>query len=80
MSVFCQAFVGLLVALPTVAQSQAFATIAIKSARSADPRNARMQVLPDGDLIASAVPVIRLLSDAYDVPVNASPRLSPLPD
>ncbi len=80
MSVFCQAVVYLLVALPAVAQSQAFATITIKPARSADPRNARMQVLPNGDLIASAVPVITLLSYAYDVPVNPSPRLSALPD
>ena len=39
MSVFCQAVVYLLVALPAVAQSQAFATITIKPARSADPRN-----------------------------------------
>src|SRR5205807_5714127 len=80
MSVFCQAVVYLLVALPAVAQSQAFATITIKPARSADPRNARVQVLPNGDLIANAVPVITLLSYAYDVPVNPSPRLSPLPD
>ena len=80
MSVSCQAAVYLLVALPAVAQSQAFATITIKPARSADPRNARVQVLPNGDLIASAVPVIRLLSYAYDVPVNPSPRLSALPD
>src|SRR5467141_111781 len=80
MSVFCQAVVYLLVAFPAVAQSQTFATITIKPARSADPRNARVQVLPNGDLIASAVPVITLLSYAYDVPVNPSPRLSPLPD
>src|SRR5258708_1573873 len=80
MSVFCQAIVYLLVASPSVAQSQAFATITIKPAHSADPRNARVQVLPNGDLIASAVPVITLLSYAYDVPVNPSPRLSPLPD
>jgi uncharacterized protein (TIGR03435 family) len=80
MSVFCQAVVYLLVALPAVAQSQAFATITIKPARSDDPRNARVQVLPNGDLIASAVPVITLLSYAYDVPVNPSPRLSPLSD
>jgi len=70
----------LLAALPAVAQSQTFATITIKPARSADPRNAQVQVLPNGDLIASAVPVIRLLSYAYDVPVNPSPRLSTLPD
>ena len=80
MSVLCQAVVYLLVALPAVAQSQAFATVTIKPARSADPRTARVQVLPNGDLIASAVPVITLLSFAYDVPVNPSPRLSPLPD
>ena len=79
MSVFCQAAVYLLVALPAVAHSQAFATINIKPARSPDPRNGRVQVLPNGDLIASAVPVISLLSYAYDVPVNPSPRLSPLP-
>jgi uncharacterized protein (TIGR03435 family) len=80
MSVFCQAVAYLLVALPAVVQSQAFATITIKPVRSADPRNARVQVRHDGDLIASAVPVITLLSYAYDVPVNPSPRLSPLPD
>jgi hypothetical protein len=40
MSVFCQTVVYLLVALPAVAQSQAFATITIKPARSADPPNA----------------------------------------
>jgi uncharacterized protein (TIGR03435 family) len=80
MSVFCQAVVYLLVALPAVAQSQAFATIIIKPARSADPRDARVQLLPNGDLIANAVPVITLLSYAYDVPVNPSPRLSPLPN
>src|SRR5438445_12861803 len=77
MSGFCQAVVYLLVALPAVAQSQAFATITIRPARSADPRNTRVQVLPNGDLIASAVPLITLLSLAYDVPVNPSPRLSP---
>ncbi len=81
MFVFRQAVVFLLVALPAVAQLEGFASITIKPAHSADPRNARMQVLPNGDLIASAVPVIRLLNYAYDVPVNPSPRLLPaLPD
>jgi hypothetical protein len=79
MSVFCQALVYLLVALPAVAQSQAFATITIKPARSVDPRSAHVQLLPNGDLIASAVPVITLLSYAYDVPVNSSPRLPLFP-
>ena len=80
MSVFWRAAVYLLLALPAVAQSQAFGTITIKPARSTDARNTRMQVLRNGDLIASAVPVIRLLSYAYGVPVNPSPRLSGLPD
>lgn len=80
MSVLRQAIVSLLVALPAAAQSPAFATITIKPARSADRRNPRLQVLPNGDLIASAVPVITLLSYAYDLPVNPSLRLSALPD
>ena len=80
MSLFRQAVVYLLVALPAVAQSPAFATITLKPARSADPSNARVQMLPNGDFIASAVPVITLLSHAYDVPVNPSPRLSGLPE
>ena len=65
MCVFCQAVVCFLVALPAVAQSQAFAKITIRPASSADPRNMRMQILPSGDLIANAVPVIMLLSYAY---------------
>jgi uncharacterized protein (TIGR03435 family) len=77
---FCKAVVYLLVALPAVAQSQAFAKITIRPANSADARNVRMKVLPNGDLVANAVPVIMLLSYAYDVPVDPSPRLSPLPD
>jgi uncharacterized protein (TIGR03435 family) len=39
----------------------------------------RMRVLPNGDLAASAVPVLLLLGYAYDVPLNPSPRLSGLP-
>lgn len=80
MSVFCQAVVYLLIALPAAAQSQAYAITTIKPVRAADPGNWRVQVLPNGDLMASAVPVITLLSYAYDVPINPSPRLSLLPD
>jgi len=65
--------------LPAIAQAQAFEVISIKPARSGDPRNTRMRVLPNGDLNASAVPVLLLLSYAYDVPVNPSPRFSGLP-
>jgi len=78
--VFPKAVISLLVALPAVAQSPAFATITIKPARTTDPGNERVQVLPNGDLLATSVPVITLLSYAYDVPVNPSPRLSRLPD
>ena len=79
MSVLCKAVVFLLLALPAVAQSQAFEVISIKPARSGDPRDMRMRVLPNGDLNASAAPVLLLLRFAYDVPVNPSPRLSGLP-
>ena len=80
MSVLCQTVVYLLAALPAVAQSQAFAMITIRPARSANPPGDGMKVLPGGDLIGSAIPVITLLSYAYDVPSNPSPRLSALPD
>jgi uncharacterized protein (TIGR03435 family) len=39
----------------------------------------RVRVMPNGDLSATAVPVLVLLRYAYDVPVNPSPRLSGLP-
>ncbi len=80
MPLFCKAIVYLLVASPAVAQSQAFSKISIRPANPVDLRNMRMQILPNGDLIADAVPVIMLLSYAYDVPVDPSPRLSSLPD
>ncbi|MGH9647036.1 MAG: TIGR03435 family protein [Bryobacteraceae bacterium] len=78
MSRFIQAIACLLAALPAVAQSQAYATITIKPARSSS--QTRVKVRPNGDLMASAVPVVRLLSNAYGVPVNGSPLLSPLPN
>lgn len=73
------AVVFLFLALPAVAQAQAFEVISIRPARSGDPREMRMRVLPNGDLHASAVPVLLLLGYAYDVPVNPSPRFSGFP-
>ena len=70
MSALCEAVAFLLLALPAVAQSQAFEAISVKPARSGDPRDMRMRVLPNGDLNASAVPVLLLLRYAYDVPVT----------
>ena len=79
MSALCRACVCVFVCLPAVGQPQTFATITIKPAHSDGARNARLRLLPNGDLIASAVSVLTLLSYAYDLPVNPSPRLSALP-
>lgn len=80
MSAMYKAVICLLVAWPAVAQSQGGEKIVITPALSSDPRSERVQVLPDGGLKAKAVPVITLLSYAYDVPANPSPRLFSLPD
>ncbi|MGJ5820103.1 TIGR03435 family protein [Paludibaculum fermentans] len=80
MSPLSQAVICSLIALPAIAQSRAFATITIKPALSANPPGARIRVLPGGDLMGSAVSVNTLLSYAYDVPSNPSPRLSNLPE
>jgi uncharacterized protein (TIGR03435 family) len=61
------------------AVSQAFEKVAIKPAGSSDPRTTHVQVLPNGDFIAHSVNVISLLSYAYGVPSNPSPRLISLP-
>jgi len=79
MSVLRTAVVFLLFALPAFPQSPAFEVISVKLARSTDARNMRMRVLANGDLTATAVPVLLLLRYAYDVPINPSPRLSGLP-
>ena len=62
MSKLCQAVVFLLLAWPAVAQSQTFEAASLKPARSGDPSNMRVRVLPNGDLKASAVPVLLLMS------------------
>jgi uncharacterized protein (TIGR03435 family) len=61
------------------AQSPAPATISIKAARSDDPRGMRLRMLPNGDLSATAVPLLLLVRYAYDVPANPSSRLFGLP-
>jgi uncharacterized protein (TIGR03435 family) len=80
MSLFRMALVSFFMAVPTLARSQAFEKIKITPVRSADPRSMRLQVLPDGELIGHAVLVINLISYAYDVPSNPSPRLNTVPD
>src|SRR5690348_11336749 len=80
MSALSPALLYFLVTLPAPAQAQAFKTITIKPASPTAPRNPKIRVLPDGGVVATAVPVISLLSYAYDIPVNPSPRLSSLPE
>jgi uncharacterized protein (TIGR03435 family) len=80
MSLFRWALLCFFVAVPAMAQSQTFEKITIRPVRSVDPRGMRLQVLPDGELIAHAVLVIDPISYAYDVPSNPSPRLNALPD
>jgi uncharacterized protein (TIGR03435 family) len=80
MSLFRWALLCFFVAVSAMAQSQTFEKITIRHVRSVDPRSMRLQVLPDGELIAHAVLVIDLISYAYDVPSNPSPRLNSLPD
>lgn len=80
MTGFTKAVLCLLVTSSTIALSQAFEKITIEPAPSAGQSNMRVQILPNGNLIANAVPMVVLLSYAYDVPTNPSPLLSALPD
>jgi uncharacterized protein (TIGR03435 family) len=80
MSLLAAVLLFFLVVVPVLAQSQPFEQITIKPVRSSDPRSMRLQVLPSGELIAHAVLVIDLMSYAYDLPSNPSPRLKALPN
>jgi uncharacterized protein (TIGR03435 family) len=70
----------MLVVLTPLARAQHFASVVIKASASSAPGASRLQILPDGDLIGHSVPVVELMSLAYGVPENPSPRLSSLPD
>jgi hypothetical protein len=72
MSLFRPVLVSFFVAISALSQSQTFENVTIKPVRSADPRSIRLQVLPNGELIAHGVLVIELISYAYDVPSNPS--------
>lgn len=80
MSISPERIVYLLLTLWAIARPQTFVTSTIKLSRFATPGNTRMRVLRNGDLSARAVPVISLVSYAYDVPSNPSPRVTGLPD
>ncbi len=61
MSVLHEAVVVLFLAWSAFAHPAAFEVISIRPARGGDPSNMRVRVLPNGDLIASSVPVALLL-------------------
>jgi uncharacterized protein (TIGR03435 family) len=71
--------VCLLVTASAFPLAQSFATIDVKPAGSVDPQSIRVRVLPNGDLIGTAVNAITLISEGYGVPANPSERLSTLP-
>lgn len=60
-------------------QTAAFVSIEVKPARSTDPQSSRIRILPNGDMLASSVNAIELISEGYSVPANPSARLSALP-
>jgi uncharacterized protein (TIGR03435 family) len=70
----------MLLALPALARAQRFASVVIKTSSSNAPGASRLQILPNGDLIGHSVSVVELMSLAYAIPENPSPRLSSLPD
>ena len=70
----------MLFVLPPLARAQHFASVVIKASASSAPGTSRLQILPNGDLIGHSVPVVELMSLAYAVPENPSPRLSSVPD
>jgi uncharacterized protein (TIGR03435 family) len=65
---------------PPIAWTQAFVKVDIKPSASTNPGPSRLQILPSGELIGRAVPIVELINLAYDVPDNPTPRLSSLPD
>jgi len=75
--VFCKAIVYFVLVLPAAAQSQSFAKITIKPARSAGTQ--RTQLHPGGEWVATGISVNRLMNLAYNLPANGSSRFSPLP-
>lgn len=78
MSVLHSAVLCFVLALPVVAQSQAFEKITIKPAHS-ELGSWHIEVLPNGDLITQNVSPIALLTYGYDLPINPSLRLQSVP-
>src|SRR5271163_4415792 len=70
--------VGLIVTATAIAHSQSFTSIEVQPARSAALESRRLSVLQNGDLTATSVNAIELISAGYGVPANPSERLSTL--
>lgn len=68
----------LVVTASALVQAQSFATIDVRPSRSSDLQSLRVRVLPNGNLIATSVNAITLISEGYSVPANPSERLSTL--
>jgi uncharacterized protein (TIGR03435 family) len=74
------ALVSILASLPAVCQTPAFEVVSVKKSVDDNVRGIGMKVSPGGRVSAPAVPLLFLLSYAYNVPLNPSPRLSGVPD
>jgi len=69
-----------LLGLSPLARPQEFTSVVIKPSVASTPGSSRLQVLPSGDLIGRSIPVVELITLAYAVPSNPSPRLASLPE
>lgn len=67
-------------ALPAAAQPPSFEVTSVRLNASRDFRNIDVKTFPGGRFTARDVPVLVLLTTAYNLPVNPSERLSGVPD
>ena len=65
---------------PCVGRSQAFKELVITPSSLNEERRSRLRVLPNGDVSGRSIAIVELISLAYDVPANPTPRLSSLPN
>ena len=84
-AVMAPVLVGMMQGIPLRAQSPsgghpAFEVASIKENKAHDPRSRGMQFLPGGRLVVRDLPLIVLISAAYDLPPFATDRLTGGPD
>lgn len=73
------AFVALIIQ-PSIARAQEFAKLVITPSATGERTSGALRILSNGHIAGHSIPVVELVSLAYDVPVNPSPRLSSLPE